>query len=158
MNLTSKAQKIHAQISAEGAKMGDLRKIAKEVKKDHKLALELWSTREFMPRQLAILIMDRKQIDPDLVDQLFHDMQNHAYNERNYMADWLMANQLAKDKALISIMFSWENSPLALQRRIFWYYQARLRWTGKIPLDNSELLLTAIEERMAKRSLKFNGL
>jgi hypothetical protein len=74
------------------------------------------------------------------------------------MADWLMANQLAKDKALISIMFSWENSPLALQRRIFWYYQARLRWTGKIPLDNSELLLTAIEERMAKRSLKFNGL
>jgi len=150
MKLTSKAQKIHEQISAEGAKLGDLRKIAKEIKKDHDLAMEFWSTGGYMPRQLAILIMDRKQIGQDLVEELFADMEKHPYSERNQLADWLMANQLSKDKALISMILGWENSPMALQRRIYWYYQARLRWTGKTPIDNAELLLSAIEERMAK--------
>ena len=46
--------------------MGDLRKIASEIKKDHELALELWSTGQFLPRQLAILIMDKKQLSQKL--------------------------------------------------------------------------------------------
>jgi len=68
MNLTTKAQKIHSRISTKGTKLGDLRKIAKEIKRDHALALELWSTGEFNPRQLAILIMDKKLLTQGFID------------------------------------------------------------------------------------------
>ena len=131
MNLSSNAQKIYSQISTEGTKLGDLRKIAKEIKKDHELAMELWSTRKFLSRQLAILIMDKNLLNQDFINQLDKDMQKHEYEERNQLADWLMANQLTKHKKTIALIESWEYSPSVIQRRIFWYYQARLRWTGQ---------------------------
>lgn len=59
-----------------------------------------------------------------------------------------MANQLSKDKKTIMLMESWENSPSSLQRRIFWYYQARLRWLGQTPPPNTEELLPAIEKQI----------
>jgi len=46
-------------------KLGDLRKIAKDIRKDHELAMELWSAERFLPRLLAILIMDNKRISQD---------------------------------------------------------------------------------------------
>ena len=150
MNLTSKAQKIHAQLSAGGTKLGDLRKLAKEIKKDHDLALALWSTGEFYSRQMAILIMDKKLLNQEFIDQIDKDIQNHEYDERVQLADWLMANQLTKDKKTIALMVTWENSPSIMQRRIFWYYQARLRWTGQTPPNNTEDLLSSIEKKIAK--------
>ncbi|UUI38038.1 DNA alkylation repair protein [Oceanobacillus oncorhynchi] len=141
---SSKAEDILAQINSK-TKLGDLRKIAKEIKKDHELALELWSTEAFLPRLLAILIMDKKLLSEDVLNKLDEDMQIHTFDERNNLMDWLMANQLTKDKKRIALMQSWENSPRALQRRAFWYYQARLRWTGQAPLDNTAELLAALE-------------
>ena len=149
MNITSKAKDIYTQISMEGTKLGDLRKIAKEIKRDHDLAMELWSTGEFLPRQLAILIMDKKQLDQDVIDQLTQDLEQHNFDDRMRLADWLMANQLTKDKKTIALIESWENSSFSIQRRIFWYYQARLRWTGQTPPNNTEYLLAAIEDKMA---------
>ena len=144
--LSSKAENIYKKIKSNPTKLGDLRNIAKEIKKDHALAMELWSTSEFLPRQLAILIMDPKLLSQELIDRLDKDMQAHIPDERNQLMDWLMANQLSKDKKTIALMESWENSPSALQRRTFWYYQARLRWVGQTPPDNTEKLLTSIEK------------
>ncbi|WP_018883725.1 DNA alkylation repair protein [Paenibacillus massiliensis] len=144
MKRSSKAENILAQINST-TKLGDLRKIAKDIKKDHELAMELWSTEEFLPRLLAILIMDKKLLSEDVLNRLDQDMQVHTFTERNNLMDWLMANQLTKDKKTIAMMESWDNSPSALQRRTFWYYQARLRWTGQTPPDNTEGLLAAIE-------------
>lgn len=42
---------------------------------------------------------------------------------------------------------SWESSESSLHRRTFWYYQGRLRWTGKIQPDSEELL-TKIEKKI----------
>lgn len=148
MNLSAKAQKYYEQITGNETKLGDLRKMAKEIKKDHDLALELWSTEEFLCRQLAILVMDKKLLTSELIDKLIADMDVHDYQPRNHMADWLMANQLMKDKATIALMQTWEHSPLSIQRRIYWYYQARLRWTGQTPPDNTEYLLENIEKRI----------
>src|SRR5688500_186956 len=142
MKLSSKAEKILDQIKSK-TKLGDIRKIAKDIKKDHQLAMELWSTRKFLPRQLAILIMDNKLLSQDLINKLDKDIQEHLYDERNQLMDWLMANQLSKDKKTIALMESWQNSPSSLQRRIFWYYQARLRWLGQPPPPNTEELLSA---------------
>ena len=147
MPLSSTASTILAQIK-DNTKLGDLRKIAKAIKKDHELAMELWSTGKFLPRQLAILIMDAKRLSPALIDTLDADIKTHPFEERNQLIDWLMANQLAKDKKTIALMESWVDSPSSLQRRIFWYYQGRLRWVGQTPPPTSEELLSLIEKRI----------
>lgn len=147
MKLSSKAENILDQINSK-TKLGDLRKIAKEIRKDHVLAMELWSTGKFIPRLLAILIMDNKFLSQDLIHALDKDMKAHSFEERNQLIDWLMANQLAKDKKTILLMESWKNSSSSLQRRVFWYYQARLRWMGQTAPPNTEELLSAIEKQI----------
>lgn len=77
-------------------------------------------------------------------------MQGHSFDERNQLMDWLMANQLTKDKRTTAMIQSWENSLSSLRRRTFWYYQARLRWTGQAPPENTPDLLLAIETIIAK--------
>ena len=147
MKLSSNAKNIYSQIN-QNTKLGDLRKIAKKIKKDHELALELWSTGEFLPRQLAILIMDKKLLNQEVINQLDSDIQQHEFDERNHLIDWLMANQLSKDKIIVSLIESWEKSPSALQRRVFWYSQARLRWMGNTEHSNTEYLLSSIEKNI----------
>lgn len=147
MKLSPKAEKINAQIN-KTIKLGDVRTIAKEIKKDYQLAMELWSIGQYLHRQLAILIMDPKLLSQDVIDNLDKDISNHPIEERNQLIDWLMANQLSKDKKTIALMLSWKDSPSTLQRRIFWYYQGRLRWVGQTPPDNTKDLLPLIEERI----------
>lgn len=150
MKLSSKATNILTRISDRNTKLGDLRKIASEIKKDHELALELWSTEKYLARQLAILIMDKKLLSQEFIDKIDKDIKQHNEDEKLQLIDWLMANQLSKDKKTISLMETWENSQSSLQRRIFWYYQGRLRWVGQRPPPNSEELLSKIEERIEK--------
>lgn len=150
MKISSEAKKIHTQINKEKTKLGDLRKIAKEIKKDHNLALQLWSTNKFMSRQLAILIMDKKELTQEVIDKLDNDIQIHEFDKRIHLIDWLMANQLSKDKKTISLMESWENTSSPLQRRLFWYHQARLRWMGKTNQSNTGKLLDSIEDKLLK--------
>ena len=107
---SSKAENILGKISSK-TKLGDLRKIAKEIKKDHELAIELWSMGAFLPRLLAILIKDKKLLSENFLNKLDADMQTHTYDERNHLMDWLMANQLTKDKKRVTMTQSWENSP-----------------------------------------------
>lgn len=147
MKLSSKAENILDTINSK-TKLGDLRNIAKEVKKDHELAMELWLGGKFLPRQLAILIMDNKLLSQELINRLDKDMQDHPFDERNQLMDWLMANQLSKDRKTVALMQSWENSPSSLQRRTFWYVQARLRWVGQTPPPNTAELLSAIEKQI----------
>ena len=144
-----KAKNILARI-AGSTKLGDLRVIAKEIRKNHALALELWSSGFFMARQLAILIMDPKQLDEVTIDRLDRDIQQHEPKETLQLIDWLMANQLAKEKKLIPLMQSWKNASSPLKRRLFWYYNARLRWVGQTPPPDSEELLSAIEKGIEK--------
>jgi 3-methyladenine DNA glycosylase AlkD len=146
---SKKTQTILKEIS-DNTKLGDLRLIAKEIKKDHQLALELWSTNKFFPRMLSILIMDNKELNADIIDKLFADIQKHVIEERNQLADWMMANQLTKNKKFISLMESWENHSLPIQRRIFWYYQGRLRWMGQQPPNNTKELISIIEKKILK--------
>ncbi|NNE56613.1 MAG: DNA alkylation repair protein [Hellea sp.] len=149
MNISPDAQRILATIDPARTKLGDLRKIAKEIKKDHALAMELWSTGEVLPRQLAILIMDKKLLSQDVIDGLCADIEAHGFDDQCHLIDWLMANQLSKDKKTVAMMESWRDSPSALQRRLFWYHQARLRWMGKTGHDNTDELLGLIEDGLA---------
>lgn len=148
MKLSSKAENILNKID-DKTKLGDLRIIANDIKKDHDLAMELWATKKYLARQLAILIMDKKHLSQEFIDKLDKDIKRHKEDERSQLIDWLMANQLSKDKKTIALMESWEKSPSSLQRRIFWYYQGRLRWMGKTHPNNEELL-SKIENQIEK--------
>lgn len=149
MKFSSKAKNILNQIN-DTTKLGDIRKMATDIKKDHDLAMELWATEKFLARQLAILIMDKKNLSQEFIDKLDKDIKQHNEVERNQLIDWLMANQFSKDKKTIALMESWENSHSSLQRRIFWYYQGRLRWVGQTPPTNNEELLSKIEKRIER--------
>ena len=118
MKYSPEAEKILNHITPE-TKLGDLRIMAKEIKKNHNLAMELWSSGKFLPRQLAILIMDSKELSQASINKMDEEMQVHTYEERNHLTDWLMANQLLKNKKTTALVESWENSPSSMQRRIF---------------------------------------
>lgn len=150
MTLSPKAQTVYSQINKDTPKMGEIKKMGKEIKKDHDLAMELWSTGEYYPRLLAVLIMDKTRLTQAIIDKLATDMMSHDYDQRNQLADWLLANQLMKSKKTIALMETWEHHPSPMLRRLFWYYQARLRWTGKTPPDNTPELLASLEKDMAK--------
>ena len=145
MEVSLTEKDILSQINNEKTKLGDIRKLAKEIKKDHELAMELWSSNHFFARQLAILIMDKKNLTEVKISELINDISGHCEDERLQLCDWLMANQLTKDKKLVAQIETWQNSSVALKRRIFWYYQGRLRWMGKLQPGSDELLL-AIEQ------------
>jgi 3-methyladenine DNA glycosylase AlkD len=149
MTLSTKAKDIFFQIGQDTPKLGDMRKIAKEIKRDHELALELWSTGEYYPRLLAILIMDKKFLTQEVIDQLAEEIQEHDYDQRNQLADWLVANQLMKSKKTSSLMKTWEHHPYPILRRLFWYQQARLRWTGQTPPENTPDLFASLQKNMA---------
>jgi 3-methyladenine DNA glycosylase AlkD len=149
MALSARAKKLVAEFSGDNVRLGDLKARGKETKKDHALAMELWSSGEYYPRLLAILVFDNKLLSEEVVDQLASDIQEHDPEELSQLADWLLANQLSKDKKLVARMATWEQNPSPILRRLFWYHQARLRWVGQTPPDNTAALLASLERDMA---------
>lgn len=142
------ANEILEEFSDEDIKLGDIKKRGKAIKRDHDLAMELWSTGEHKPRLLSVLIMDKKLLTQDVIDELANGMLEHDDFERNQLADWFLANQLMKGKKTITLLNSWEENSSPMLRRLFWYHQARLRWTGKTPPDNTSELLESLEQNM----------
>lgn len=98
---------------------------------------------------MAILILDKKLLTEEVIDTLVSDIDQHTEKEKLQLIDWLMANQLTKDKKTLALIESWEDDQSSLKRRIFWYYQGRLRWTGQ-PQSDSEKLLSKIEKEIEK--------
>jgi len=148
MGLSPRAQDLVSRLAEDTPKLGDLRKMAKEIKRDHDLALELWSTGAYYPRLLALLIMDKRLLTQDVIESLAGDIQEHNLKQRSHLADWLLANQLTKSKQTIALMETWEDAASPTLRRIFWYHQGRLRWRSKAPPDNAGDLLTSLERDM----------
>ena len=149
MAFSARAEKLVTEITQGNLKLGDLKKRGAKIKKDHDLAMELWSTGELQPRLLATLIFDKKLLTDEVIDRLASDMLRHEMEERCQLADWLLANQLAKDKKLVVLIATWEKSPSPILRRLFWYHQARLRWVGQAPPGNSAALIDSLERDMA---------
>ena len=148
MALSARTKKIVAEFADE-PKLGDIKKRGKEIKKDHDLAMQLWSTGDYYPRLLSTLIFDKKLLAESDIDEFASDLLAHDADERNQLSDWLLANQLTKDKKLVALVESWQENPSPVLRRWFWYYQARLRWMGKTPPpENSAILLDTLESSM----------
>lgn len=68
-----------------GVKLGDIRTLAKAIKADHALALELWETGNLDARLLAILLMKPRALSADELDRLVRS------NAVAQVSDWLNA-------------------------------------------------------------------
>ena len=66
-----------------GVKLGDIRLVAKTIKGDHALALDLWKTGNFDARLLAILLMKPKALSLGELDVLVRS------NSATQISDWL---------------------------------------------------------------------
>jgi 3-methyladenine DNA glycosylase AlkD len=66
-----------------GVQMGNIRKLAQEIKSDHELALALWETGNVDARLLAILILKPKQLSAEQVDRMVRSVSFAQ------VADWL---------------------------------------------------------------------
>lgn len=66
-----------------GVKLGDLRKLAKKIKTNHELALELWKTENFDAQMLAMLIIKPKELTADELDAMVRSVKHTR------VADWL---------------------------------------------------------------------
>lgn len=93
--------------------------------------------------------MDKNLLTEKVLDQIASDILGHEKTQRNQLSDWLLGNQLMKSRKTISLMQTWEKNPSPVLRRLFWYHQARLRWTGQTPPENSSDLLDSLERDMA---------
>ena len=123
--------------------------MASGVKKDHDLATELWGTEGFSARLLAVLIMDKTLLDQAAIEALAADLEGMTAEQRNRISEWLMANQLMKSAKTKQLLEGWVGHPSPVLRRLYWYHQARLRWTGKVPVSNAEDLLGMLQANMA---------
>ncbi len=140
------------ELDSDNVKMGDIKKHAKAIKRDHDLAMELWASEKFSPRMLAVLIMDKNQLTQEVLDGLMADLDAQNMDQRIRIIDWLLANQLMKSKKTIALLESWQNAEQPLQRRLFWYHQARLRWMGKLGFENTPDLVTTLESELASEA------
>ena len=68
-----------------GAKLGDIRTLAKAIRTNHALALDLWETGNLDARLLAILLMKPRNLSADELDRLVRS------NAATQVSDWLNA-------------------------------------------------------------------
>lgn len=61
-----------------GIAVGDLRKYAKEIGKDHALALRLWETERYEARMLAVFVADPKVLSPAEMEAWCRDFDSWA--------------------------------------------------------------------------------
>ncbi|HST36267.1 MAG TPA: DNA alkylation repair protein [Allosphingosinicella sp.] len=80
-----RAQNVRHGVTGDqyGVKLGDLRKVAKEIGADHALALALWATGVLEARLLAILLIKPKALSGGELDAMVRS------NRQSQVAEWL---------------------------------------------------------------------
>ncbi|MBX3101659.1 MAG: DNA alkylation repair protein [Bacteroidetes bacterium] len=97
-----------------GVKMGDIRTVAKKIKSDHALALELWDTDNIEARLLATLVISPKKLSHD-------DLHRMVTSERFVqVADWLYAYVIKPYPDTEPLRQAWMQSADGMAARAGW--------------------------------------
>ena len=141
---TLRAQNAKRGVTGEqfGVKMGDIRKLADEIKADHALALELWETENLEARLLAVLLMKPKQLSAEELDRLVRS------NRQMPVSDWLNSYVVKAHPEKEALRQRWmeESDPMAA--RAGWSLTAE-RVAKKPEGLDLDALLDRIEAEMA---------
>ncbi|WKL49120.1 DNA alkylation repair protein [Flavobacterium pectinovorum] len=97
-----------------GVKMGDIRALAKKIKTNHELALELWDTENVDARFLATLLIDPKKIAKEEINRLVKS------EKFPHVADWLYTNVIKQYPDNETLRIEWMQTKNIMQARAGW--------------------------------------
>ncbi len=84
-----------------GVLLGDIRKLAVEIKANHELAMDLWGTGNIDARLLAILLMEPKSLSDTEMDRMVRSV------DFAQVADWLMSYVVKKHPGKEALRQAW---------------------------------------------------
>jgi len=97
-----------------GVKMGDIRAIAKAIKSNHELGLQLWASNNLDAMLLATLVMKPKSMAQDDLEQMVSSVAN------TWLADWLMTNVVRQYPCKEELRRRWMQSADPMLARAGW--------------------------------------
>lgn len=137
-------EKVRAQNKKNGAddnqfgvRLGDIRKLAKEIKTNPELASALWESGNVDARLLAILLMKPKELSRDEVDRLVRSVNF------TQVADWLTAYVVKSHPDKELLRQSWMNDADPWAARASWSLTSE-----RIDKDPDGLDLPALLDRI----------
>lgn len=125
-----------------GVKMGDLRVLAKKIKTNHALALDLWKTGNVEAQLLAILILKPKELSTAELEAMVREA---TYTQ---LADWLNSYVVKQHPAKETRREAWIDSGDPMLARSGWSLIADRVYKSPNTLD-FDLVLDRIEREMA---------
>jgi 3-methyladenine DNA glycosylase AlkD len=125
-----------------GVQTGDIRKLAKKIKADHELGLELWATGNVDAMLLAILLISPKKLSSAELDRMVRAGTFH------WVADWLSAYIVKEHADKEALRVEWMKAKDPLAARAGWNLTAERVARSPAGLD-LEALLDRIESEMA---------
>ena len=128
-----------------GVMMGDIRKLAATIKKNHDMAMELWATGNFEARMLAVLVMDPKKLSLADVERLLKSTR------LTQVADWFNSYILKEIPDKEKVREQWMKSKEPMLARAGWSLTAG-RITREPDGIDIDALLDRIEKEMPKAS------
>lgn len=139
-------EKMHAQNIKRGAgsnqygvKMGDIRAIAKKIKSNHPLALELWETGNVDARLLSVLLMKPVELS---VEQLEILVPSETYT---WVADWLQSYIIKDHPEHEAMRVKWLTSTNPMLLRSAWSLTA-----GRIARNPEGIDIPSILDRIER--------
>jgi len=120
-----------------GVKLGDIRVLAKKIKTNHDLALELWNTGNVDAQFLAILLMDPKKLSVSEIEAL---VQSGTFV---HVADWLHSYVIKVHNEKESLRQKWMTTDERMAARAGWRLTA-----GRVAKDPEGLDLSDLLDRI----------
>ena len=121
-----------------GVKMGDIRAMAKRIKKNHPLAIDLWSSGYFEGQMLALLILNPRELTVEDMDGMVQSIRSPQ------VADWFGTNVSKKHPDKEQARQIWMVSDHSWALRAGWSLTAE-----RVAKDADGLNLEALLERIA---------
>ena len=120
-----------------GTPLGEIRKLAKKIKSNHALALELWETENIDARRLAILLMKPGALTSSELDRLVRSVRFTR------VADWLNAYIVKNHRDRESLRQGWMVDQDPMAARAGWNLTAQ-----RVARDPEGLELPALLDRI----------
>jgi 3-methyladenine DNA glycosylase AlkD len=125
-----------------GTPLGPLRQLAKEIKRDHELGLELWATGNVDAQLLAVMILDPAALDEAQVVAMASSVTYVL------LLDDLTYRLIAQTAAADQLRDAWRDATNDLLRRAGWALEVAYLGEKKTPADELEATLTRIEAEL----------
>jgi 3-methyladenine DNA glycosylase AlkD len=120
-----------------GVKLGDIRKVAKKIKTDHTLGLDLWKTENLEARLVAILILKPNDLTIEELDAMVKSITVPQ------VADWFNSYVLKDHPEKDSLREKWMESDSVWAARSGWSLTA-----GKVTREPEDLDLDSLLDRI----------